>query len=128
MPEKKIDMRTISQSKFFKTLTFKLSKEHVEKLEKAVKEGPFESMSEVAMNVTEGQVHMVTPFLHGNKESILDWGFQHKVPYEFTRTCYKDQEESCGKCGACQERLEAFAAHGVTDPIQYEEGVQSNEG
>ncbi|NRA81552.1 MAG: 7-cyano-7-deazaguanine synthase, partial [Pseudoalteromonas sp.] len=25
-----------------------------------------------------------------------------------------------GKCGACQERLEAFALNNVTDPIEYE--------
>jgi 7-cyano-7-deazaguanine synthase len=38
-----------------------------------------------------------------------------------TRTCYKDQELSCGRCGSCQERLEAFKNIGVKDPIRYQE-------
>jgi 7-cyano-7-deazaguanine synthase len=40
--------------------------------------------------------------------------------YADTWTCYKGREKACGKCGSCQERLEAFASVGWTDPIQYE--------
>jgi len=81
----------------------------------------FYAMDNVTEVVTENKVTMVAPFLYGNKESILEWGFENGVPYELTRTCYKDQEKSCGKCGSCVERLEAFAAHVVEDPIEYEE-------
>ena len=28
--------------------------------------------------------------------------------------------KACGKCGACQERLEAFEENNVLDPINYE--------
>jgi len=40
-----------------------------------------------------------------------------------THTCYNPNEagESCGKCGSCHERLEAFAKNGITDPITYQQ-------
>lgn len=71
---------------------------------------------------TEGKVHVSSPFAHMNKKTILQLGYSlHiKVPYGLTRTCYKNQSVACGKCGSCQERLEAFKLLDITDPIQYE--------
>jgi 7-cyano-7-deazaguanine synthase len=71
---------------------------------------------------TEGKVQVHTPLLLDNKTSILKKGMSLKipVPYKFTRTCYKAQPISCGKCGSCQERLEAFASINQIDPIDYE--------
>lgn len=69
-----------------------------------------------------GEVTVFAPFLRDNKTSILEKGYQYDipVPYELTRTCYKEQEHSCGKCGSCQERLEAFSNINKVDPIRYE--------
>lgn len=69
---------------------------------------------------SDGKVAVWTPFIDGDKTTILKWGFENNVPYHLTRTCYKDQEDSCGKCGSCQERLEAFKSIGRIDPIKYE--------
>jgi 7-cyano-7-deazaguanine synthase len=77
------------------------------------------AMQEAMTLGSGGKVMLKAPFLHGDKTSILKTGFELNVPYQFTRTCYKDQEISCGRCGACQERLEAFEAHGVVDPLPY---------
>lgn len=77
------------------------------------------AIQEAMMLGSGGKVMVRAPFLHGDKTSILKDGFRLNVPYEFTRTCYKDQDVSCGRCGACQERLEAFAAHGKVDPLEY---------
>lgn len=68
---------------------------------------------------TDRRVQIMAPFLETDKFGILKWGIPNHVPYKLTRTCYKDQLLSCGKCGACQERLEAFARHGVADPVSY---------
>ena len=40
-----------------------------------------------------------------------------------THTCYDPNEkgESCGKCGSCTERLEAFEKNGWKDPVKYQE-------
>lgn len=78
------------------------------------------AMGQAVYSGSGAKVRMVVPFLHGNKTTILKEGFSLGVPYQLTRTCYKDQQVSCGRCGACQERLEAFAAHGRQDPIAYE--------
>ncbi len=71
---------------------------------------------------TEGAVEIVTPLIKEDKTSILKLGYSLdiKVPYGLTRTCYKNQVNSCGKCGACRERLEAFENINKADPINYE--------
>jgi len=43
-----------------------------------------------------------------------------KLDYADTWTCYNGRKKACGKCGACQERLEAFAKNGLIDPLPYE--------
>ncbi len=73
---------------------------------------------------SDNKVRIKTPIQLLDKTGILEVGYSFTVPvpYEITRTCYKDQEFSCGKCGSCQERLEAFKNIGKKDPIQYQEG------
>lgn len=80
----------------------------------------YEAMAEAVAAGTGGRCRLRAPFLYDNKTSIIKKGNAIGVPYHLTRTCYKDQEISCGKCGACQERLEAFAANNTWDPIEYE--------
>jgi 7-cyano-7-deazaguanine synthase len=72
---------------------------------------------------SDGKVDLAVPFLRFHKEHILKRGFELSVPYDMTRTCYKDQYTACGKCGSCQERLAAFAKLGQKDPIPYETRV-----
>jgi len=84
----------------------------------------FHAMDWAVEKGTDGKVSLQAPFLHGNKTTILQYGYESSkepFPYQLTRTCYKDQELACGKCGACQERLEAFRNIGQIDPVQYEE-------
>ena len=71
---------------------------------------------------SDGKVTVEAPFLNYTKFDILKigYGLSTPVPYELTRTCYKDQPISCGKCGSCTERLEAFSLLGKKDPIEYE--------
>ena len=42
------------------------------------------------------------------------------LDYSNTWTCYNGREKACGKCGACQERLEAFSLNNASDPLPYE--------
>lgn len=80
----------------------------------------FQAMNAAVELGSDGKVSLKAPFLMGNKTTIIRLGRELGVPYHLTRTCYKDQEIACGRCGACQERLEAFAANGMSDPIPYE--------
>jgi 7-cyano-7-deazaguanine synthase len=68
---------------------------------------------------TDNKVKLICPFIHWDKTKILHWGLARRFPYHLTRTCYKDTMLSCGKCGSCTERLEAFKNEGVDDPIFY---------
>lgn len=80
----------------------------------------FWAMEEVVRYASAGKVSLKAPFLDITKEGILRIGDALGVPYHLTRTCYKDQEIACGKCGSCQERLAAFRAIQRDDPIAYE--------
>lgn len=77
-------------------------------------------MRVVVKEASEGKIDLIAPLIQDDKTSIIKQGLELKVPYELTRTCYKDQAISCGKCGSCNERLEAFANNQIKDPIQYE--------
>lgn len=79
-------------------------------------------MNSAVISGSGNRVHIEAPFTYLDKTAILKlgYGFKVKVPYELTRTCYKDQAYSCGRCGSCVERLEAFEAIGEIDPIKYQ--------
>lgn len=83
----------------------------------------FDAMERAVWFGSDKKVQLMAPFLTWNKTTILQRGIPLGVPYHLTRTCYKDQPLACGKCGACQERLEAFHANHYRDPVQYEPGV-----
>jgi 7-cyano-7-deazaguanine synthase len=80
-----------------------------------------ETMGKTINFGTDGKVDLMSPFLHKNKAEILALGLNLGTPLEQTWTCYKGKSKACGKCGACQERLEAFKICGVKDPLIYED-------
>jgi len=71
---------------------------------------------------TNKQVQILTPLMNLDKAGILKIGLNQTtpVPYELTRTCYKDQVLPCGVCGSCNERIEAFSQLGLVDPVAYD--------
>jgi len=66
------------------------------------------------------QIALKTPFIRMTKTDILRAGMKLGVPYEYTWSCYRNEEKACGTCGSCHFRQEAFAAIGLKDPIEYE--------
>ena len=81
----------------------------------------YKQMNRAVSVGTDHKVSVIAPFIEIDKTAILQTGNAIDVPYHSTRTCYKDQRLSCGKCGACVERLEAFANVNTADPIRYAE-------
>ncbi|QOL24892.1 7-cyano-7-deazaguanine synthase QueC [Thalassotalea sp. LPB0316] len=79
-----------------------------------------QKMSEVCQIANYEPVTIYCPYLDNSKIDILTDGLKMGLDYGKTWTCYNGREKACGKCGACQERLEAFAENNVTDPLCYE--------
>jgi 7-cyano-7-deazaguanine synthase len=67
----------------------------------------------------ETHVSIHTPFVEMPKSEVIAVGLKLGVPYEHTYTCYNGSQPSCGRCDACVERLDAFAANNAADPIAY---------
>ncbi|MCK5460393.1 7-cyano-7-deazaguanine synthase QueC [Candidatus Gracilibacteria bacterium] len=59
------------------------------------------------------------PFQNLKKDEIVKIGYDMEIDFSQTWTCYKGGEKSCGVCGSCSERLEAFEKNGFTDPLIY---------
>lgn len=69
---------------------------------------------------TYGKVRVVAPLVNLNKAGVVKLGLSIDVPYNLTYSCYNGSEKACGRCGTCIDRLNAFKANGVQDPIEYE--------
>lgn len=79
------------------------------------------------------RVNYDAPFVNCTKAEVLNIGIQSMRDLGMsddeinevlvnTHSCYDPNEngESCGKCGTCKERLEAFRQNGWEDPIKYQ--------
>lgn len=80
-----------------------------------------EKMDAVCRVANYEPVGVEAPFMTMDKGQILAEGLRLGLDYSQTWTCYNGREQACGRCGSCVERLEAFAANGVTDPLEYED-------
>lgn len=77
------------------------------------------------------KVNYDAPFVNCTKAEVLNIGVQsmknmgldkktiNKI-LKNTHSCYDpDGDKACGKCGTCAERLDAFKANDMKDPIKY---------
>jgi 7-cyano-7-deazaguanine synthase len=80
-----------------------------------------QKMHDVCQIANYEPVDIFSPYLNVNKTAILADGLAMGLDYSQTWTCYNGRSKACGKCGACQERLEAFTDNNATDPIAYEQ-------
>lgn len=79
------------------------------------------------------KIDYVAPFVNSTKGEVLKAGLDAmnilgfdwkdiRQTLKYTHTCYSPNEygDSCGKCGSCTERLEAFEFVSMEDPIRYQ--------
>lgn len=76
-------------------------------------------MNDVSLIANYEPVAIEVPYLDNDKAQILADGLAMGLDYSQTWTCYNGRHLACGKCGACVERLEAFAANQTRDPLSY---------
>lgn len=79
------------------------------------------ALERVISESSGGAIRVKTPFARLSKAEIVAKGAALDVPFALTRSCYERTRASCGLCGTCRERLDAFAANGMADPVEYEE-------
>ena len=77
-------------------------------------------MNEVSQIANYQPIDIVSPYIENNKIEILADGLRMGLDYGKSWTCYNGREQACGVCGSCVERLEAFSANDLTDPLAYE--------
>lgn len=75
------------------------------------------SMNEAVFWGTGKKVKVIAPLLMMNKAEVVKIGLDLNAPYELTWSCYEGGEKPCGKCGTCIDRMNAFKANGIVDPI-----------
>jgi 7-cyano-7-deazaguanine synthase len=73
----------------------------------------------IRMGTKEGDIRVVTPLITLRKHEIVRLGVELGAPLHVSWSCYSGETEACGVCESCDLRLRAFAAAGVTDPINY---------
>lgn len=79
-----------------------------------------DKLNEVTKVANFEPVEILAPYTNITKVEILEKGLKLGVNYKDTWTCYKGKLLACGKCGSCQERLEAFEKNGIKDPLEYD--------
>ena len=62
---------------------------------------------------------IVAPFIDKPKSNVVAVGSEIGVPFALTWSCYEGGEKACGVCGTCRDRLAAFSANGLVDPVEY---------
>ncbi len=82
---------------------------------------PFTEAMDRAISIgTYGLVKLKAPLVAFNKARVVQEGLRLGVPFELTWSCYEGGEKACGTCGTCIDRLNAFKANGLKDPIEYQ--------
>jgi len=82
----------------------------------------FERLARLATRAgVEGAAFRIrAPLLRLSKAGIVRLGRRLGVPFALTLSCYDPvRGRACGRCDACQLRLQGFAAAGLADPAPY---------
>lgn len=75
------------------------------------------AMNEAIYEGSGRQLKIEAPLVKWNKAAVVKKGLELKVPYELTWSCYEGGDKPCMTCGTCIDRIKAFEANNVTDPI-----------
>jgi 7-cyano-7-deazaguanine synthase len=64
-------------------------------------------------------IRIEAPLQNLTKAEIVKLGTRLGAPLQYTHSCYKGTDPSCGVCDSCQLRIKGFKEAGVKDPIAY---------
>jgi 7-cyano-7-deazaguanine synthase len=69
---------------------------------------------------TSHEIRLVTPLQWLTKREVVALGLELGAPLHLTWSCYRGDKTQCGRCPTCIERVDAFRAAGIFDPVAYE--------
>jgi len=81
----------------------------------------FEAFQQLINTGTKPATHIkvITPIINLTKTDIVKIGIELGVPFEYTWSCYRNNDIACGKCDSCALRLRGFSKMGISDKILY---------
>ena len=65
------------------------------------------------------KVKICTPLNSYSKADIVKLGKKMNIPFEYSWSCYSENDIACGQCDSCLIRMRAFEKAGLHDPIPY---------
>ena len=82
----------------------------------------FQNLANIATkkSIESDKIIIKTPLIYLTKAEIIKKGYELKVPFDKTWSCYKGGEKACGICDSCNFRLKGFKESNLKDPIKYE--------
>ena len=60
---------------------------------------------------------IILPLSEMDRKAIISLAHMLRVPIELTWSCHQEGDHPCQKCYACMQRIEAFSALGIIDPV-----------
>ena len=66
------------------------------------------AINEATSTGTYLNINILAPYTNISKAEIARRGLLMGINYDETWSCYKGDDEPCGKCGTCYERMEAL--------------------
>ena len=69
---------------------------------------------------SRGLVSLERPLINLNKAGVVKLGIELGTPFNMTWSCYHGRACACSVCGTCRDRIAAFRANNMIDPIEYE--------
>ncbi len=83
-----------------------------------------DAMNKAIFEGSGRSVHIEAPFVNMTKADVVREGLRLNAPYEYSWSCYEGNEKPCCTCGTCLDRIKAFKANGVEDPLLVKYGLQ----
>lgn len=77
---------------------------------------------------TSERVQLEAPLQYMTKADIALHGINMGAPFHLTWSCYEGSDVSCGTCGTCVDRRNAFLVHGFVDPLTYADESDRTDG
>ena len=82
----------------------------------------FQKLANIATkkSIEGNNIIIRAPLINLTKAQIIKKGYDLKVPFKDTWSCYKGSSIACGKCDSCLLRLKGFNESKIKDPLKYE--------